>query len=64
MSITSDDFIGLSKHAAFDLAELNYLIFRLVSVNGELFLGHPEDRRDDRICVIIEDQKVIEAFIQ
>jgi len=60
----AQEFISLSKHRAQDLAEFKSLVFRLVSVDGEIFLGYPEDKRDDRICVEIEKGSVIKAVIQ
>lgn len=59
-------FIGLSKKNAQDLAENNNLIFRLVSLNGELYLGYPDenDKRSDRICVEIDKGKVTKASLQ
>jgi len=61
---TPEEFIGVSKHKAQDLAEYKSLVFRLVSVDGEVFLGYPEDVRTDRICVEIEKGKVVTATIQ
>ena len=57
-------FIGLSKKSAQDLADRMNFIFRLVSVNGEPYLGKPEDCRNDRICIDITDGKVSAAVIQ
>lgn len=60
----ANDFIGLSKKRAQDLAEAKYMIFRLISVDGEAFLPYPDDKRDDRICCEIEKSKVVKATIQ
>lgn len=57
-------FIGLSKKMAQDRAELNNLIFRLVSIDGETYLGYPEDARTDRICCEITSAKVTKATLQ
>lgn len=57
-------FLGLTKKRAQDKAEEMNLIFRLVSVDGASFLGYPEDKRDDRVCVEIEASAVVKATIQ
>ena len=63
MSFDSSRFLNLSKASAHNLAEANSLVFRLVSVDGENFLGYPEDQRDDRVCVEIERGKIVKATI-
>jgi hypothetical protein len=60
----STDFVGLSKVGAQNKAEAKNLVFRLVSVNGETYLGYPEDSRDDRVCVEIVNGKVVKAEIR
>jgi hypothetical protein len=61
----AEDFIGVSKFKAHDLAEANSLVYRLVSVDGAIFLGYPTDEpRTDRICVEIENGVVVKATIQ
>jgi len=62
--VNASDFIGLSKKKAQDVCEARSLIFRLVSVDGEHFLGYPEDVRDDRVCVEIKKEKVVAAKVQ
>lgn len=57
----SNDFVGMTKKGAQNLAEARNLVFRLVSVDGEKYLGYPEDLRDDRLCVEIVDGKVAKA---
>jgi hypothetical protein len=57
-------FLGMSKKKAQDTAEAKYLIFRLISVDGEPFLPYPEDKREDRLCVEIANQQVVKASIQ
>lgn len=57
-------FVGMSKHKIQDLCEKKNLIYRLVSSDGEKFLGYPEDKRDDRVCVELEGGKVKKAVIQ
>jgi hypothetical protein len=60
----AEDFVGLSKKGAMELAEINNLIFRLVAINGESYLGYPEDTRADRVCVELVNGKVSAAAIQ
>ena len=60
----SEEFLNVSKRTAQDMAEFKSLVFRLVSIDGEIFLGYPEDTRTDRICVEVEKGKVVVASIQ
>lgn len=60
----NSDFEGLTKKGAQNLAEANNLIFRLVSIDGEQFLGMPEDTVEGRVCIILEGGKVKEAIFQ
>ena len=60
----SSDFEGLTKKRAQDLAEASNLIFRLVKIDKEDILGYPTDTVADRVCIVIEDGKVIEATFQ
>ncbi len=62
--MNEDHFINLSKKAAQDAAEKHNFIFRLVSIDGKQFLGYPEDIRDDRVCVEIQNNKVVVAKLQ
>ena len=57
-------FLGLGKKSAQNLADLKNLIFRLISVNDEKFFPYPQDRREDRVCVEINDGKVTKAIIR
>ncbi len=59
-----EDYIGLHKKAAQNLSERHNMIFRLISIDGEPFFEHPEDKRDDRVCVEIENGKVVKASFQ
>lgn len=54
----SNTYIGLSKKSAQNLAEASNLVFRLVSVDGETYLGYPDDVSLERVCVEIVDGKV------
>lgn len=60
----AEEFMGLTKKSAQNVAEARNLVFRLISIDGEPFFGYPEDSRDDRICVEIEDGKVTKASLQ
>jgi hypothetical protein len=64
MSNVAEQFKGLSKKQAQQLAEIKNLIFRLIIVDGEQFFSMPEDQRDDRVCVEIENGQVVKASIQ
>lgn len=59
----ADSYFGLTKKAAQNKAEAENKIFRLVSVDGEKFLGDPEDGPiTDRVCIVIKDGKVEDAY--
>jgi hypothetical protein len=60
----AEDFLGLSKKTAQDLAEKKSFIFRLISVDGEPFFSYPEDVRTDRVCVEIENGQIVKATVQ
>lgn len=62
--MNTTEFIGLEKRQSQNLAEKKNLIYRLVSVDGEKFLGYPEDTREDRICCEVERNLVVKAVIQ
>lgn len=60
----SSDFIGQTKKGAQNLAEAKNMIFRLIRVDGEAYLPYPDDSRNDRVCVEIENGKVTKASIR
>ena len=65
--MTANEFVGMEKRAAQNLAERKNMIFRLVSADGETMLGWPpegEDKRDDRVCCIVQDSCVVQAEIR
>lgn len=62
--MNADSFLGLSKKRGQDLAEAKNMIFRLIKSDGEDFLSYPEDIRTDRICVELEQGKIIKAVIR
>jgi hypothetical protein len=60
----ANEFLGMSKKRAQDVAESKNMIFRLISIDGDPFMSYPEDQRTDRVCVEIVSGKVIKAVIQ
>lgn len=60
----AEKFIGLSKSKAQWLAEANYMVFRLISVDGEPFFSYPEEVMTDRVCVEIVQNQVVKAVIR
>jgi hypothetical protein len=60
----TEKFLGLTKKQAQDKAEGNNLIFRLIKIDGRDFFSYPEDTRDDRICIEVENGVVTKATIQ
>lgn len=63
--MNADAFLGLSKKRAQDVAEGKNMIFRLISIDGEQFFHYPgpDDIRTDRVCVEIENGKIVRATI-
>jgi hypothetical protein len=57
-------FLGMTKRQAQDKAEGKNLIFRLIRIDAEKFMDYPEDKRDDRLCVEIDNGAVTKATIQ
>jgi hypothetical protein len=64
MTLSANDFIGLSKTGGHNKSEKMNLIFRLIRVDNEMFHDYPSDIRDDRVCVEIENGKIVKASIQ
>lgn len=64
MAYLVDIFIGLTKKSAQDKAEKMNLIFRLISIDGKQFLPYPEDKREDRVCIEIENHKIVKVSLQ
>jgi hypothetical protein len=62
--MVAEKFMGLGKKDAQNLAEAHNLIFRLIRVDDRNIFGYPEDSRDDRICVEIDQGKVSKAVVQ
>jgi hypothetical protein len=64
MAANPSVYIGMGKRQAQNKSELDNLIFRLIRVDAEHFLSYPDDVRDDRLCVEIDDNKVTKATIR
>jgi hypothetical protein len=60
----AERFVGMPKKQAQNEAEKANLIFRLVSVNGDIYFGEPDDEVADRLCVEIIDGKVCKAYFK
>jgi len=59
----ADSLCGLEKRDSQNKVEARGLMYRLVSVDGEKFLGEPSDVRTDRICVEITGRNVSRAWV-
>lgn len=55
-----EDYLGLTKKMAQDKAEGKNMIFRLIRMDKEGFFTYPDDndKRDDRVCIEIDNGKV------
>lgn len=62
--MSANQFLGLTKHKAQDKAEKMNFIFRLIRIDAESFLPYPDDHRNDRICVELDNGQVTKAKIQ
>lgn len=64
--MTIEMFIGKSKKAGQDLAEAKNFIFHLVRIDDKNFFKYPsdEEKRTDRVCVEIENGKIVKALLQ
>lgn len=56
--------IGMGKRQSQNKVEAMNLIYRLIRVDGETIQSYPEDVRDDRVCVEIDNGKVTKATVQ
>lgn len=59
-----EDFLGLGKKGAQDLADKKNLIFRLIRVDDKHMMAYPEDERTDRVCVEIDKLKVTKVVFK
>ncbi len=57
-------FLGMTKKGAQNKAEELNLIFRLIRIDNDNFYAYPEDKREDRVCVEIDNGSVTKATIQ
>jgi len=62
--IDPNTFLTLSKRGAQNRAESLNLVFRLIRIDQEHFLDYPEDTRDDRVCVELDNGAVSVAAIR
>jgi hypothetical protein len=63
INVKAEDFIGLGKYSAQNLAEAKNIIFRLIRIDDKSFYDYPEDKRNDRICVEIDSGKITVAVL-
>jgi len=62
--MNTEQFLGLNKKEAQNLAELNNLIFRLIRIDDRDLFSYPKDQREDRVCIEIEKGEVIKVIFQ
>lgn len=60
----AEDFIGLSKKESQDLCERKNFLYRLIRINDKPYFSYPSDVRPDRVCVELENGKVVKAVFQ
>lgn len=62
----AEKFLGMSKHKAQDTAEAMNMLFHLIRIGEKDFNSYPkdEDKRDDRICVELDNGQVVKAIIK
>jgi len=60
----ANDFIGQTKKGAQNMAEAKAMIFRLIRIDEEAYFSYPEEKREDRVCVEIDEGKVTKASVQ
>ena len=57
------EFIGKSKKSAQDHAERRNLIFRLIRIDAEHYFPYPDDKREDRVCIEIDNGKISKVIV-
>ncbi len=62
--MTRDQFIGLTKKGAQNLAEASNLIFRLIRIDKEQYLPYTDEHVAGRVCIEIDKGTVSEAKFQ
>jgi len=60
----ADSFLKMTKKGAQDKAEKMNFLFRLIRIDGEAYHTYPEDVREDRVCVEIDNGVITKATIQ
>lgn len=58
-----NDFIGQTKKGSQNIAEARGLVYRLIRIDRESYMPYPDDIRDDRVCIEIDNGKVSKAKI-
>ena len=61
--VNATKYLGMSKKGAQNQAESDNIVFRLISIDGDAYMSWPDEKRDDRVCVVIEKGKVVKADI-
>lgn len=56
--------LGMGKRQSQNKVEAMNMIYRLICVDGESIQSYPEDVRSDRVCVEIENGKVVKVTVQ
>lgn len=56
--------LGMGKRQSQNKVEELNMIYRLIRVDNESIQSYPEDVRSDRVCVEIENGKVVRAVVQ
>jgi len=62
--MNSEQFLGLAKKDAQNLADRMNLIFRLIRIGDKEFFKYPEEEsRGDIVCIEIDQSRVVKATI-
>jgi hypothetical protein len=61
--IDSNVFLGLTKKSGQNKAEVLNLLFHLVRIDKEAYLEFPKEKRDDRVCIEIDNGQITKATI-
>lgn len=54
---------GRRRRARRNIAEARGLVYRLIRIDRESYMPYPDDIRDDRVCIEIDNGKVSKAKI-
>lgn len=63
-NMQSEQFLGLTKRQSYDLAEKLGLMVRIIRMGEKPLLPYPNDVRDDRICLELDERRVSKAVVQ